>query len=64
MDEKVKGFVVNLLQAIAVVSLVMLATLGLRTGLVVSSLMPVTMLLSMIVMSSLSIGLDQIPWRH
>ena len=51
---------VNLLQAIAVVSLVMLATLGLRTGLVVSSLIPVTMLLSMIVMSSLSIGLDQI----
>ena len=60
VDEKVKGFVVNLLQAIAVVSLVMLATLGLRTGLVVSSLIPVTMLLSMILMSSLSIGLDQI----
>jgi len=60
VDEKVKGFVTNLLQAVAVVTLVMLATLGLRTGLVVSSLIPITMLLSMIVMSSLSIGLDQI----
>lgn len=60
VDEKVKGFVSNLLQAIAVVTLVMLMTLGLRTGLVVSSLIPITMLLSIIVMSSLSIGLDQI----
>ncbi len=60
VDEKVRGFVINLLQAVAVVSLVMLATLGLRTGLVVSSLIPVTMLLSIVVMSTLSIGLDQI----
>ena len=60
VDDKVKGFVLNLLQAVAVVSLVMLVTLGLRTGLVVSSLIPITMLLSMIIMSALSIGLDQI----
>lgn len=60
VEDKVKGFVANLLQAIGVVSLVMLATLGLRTGLVVSSLIPITMLLSIIVMSSLNIGLDQI----
>ncbi|MDA8986438.1 efflux RND transporter permease subunit, partial [Luminiphilus sp.] len=37
-----------------------LLTLGLRTGLVVSSLIPITMFLTMIVMSALSIGLDQI----
>ncbi len=60
VEDKVKGFVANLMQAIGVVSVVMLATLGLRTGLVVSSLIPITMLLSIIVMSSLSIGLDQI----
>ena len=60
VEDKVKGFVANLLQAIGVVSLVMLATLGLRTGLVVSSLIPITMLLSIIVMSWLDIGLDQI----
>ena len=60
VDDKVKGFVSNLLQAIAVVTVVMLLTLGLRTGLVVSSLIPITMLLSVIVMASLDIGLDQI----
>ncbi|MDB4049608.1 efflux RND transporter permease subunit, partial [Luminiphilus sp.] len=60
VDDKVKGFVTNLLQAIAVVTVVMLLTLGLRTGLVVSSLIPITMFLTMIVMSALSIGLDQI----
>jgi multidrug efflux pump subunit AcrB len=51
VEDKVKGFVANLMQAIGVVSVVMLATLGLRTGLVVSSLIPITMLLSIIVMS-------------
>ena len=60
VEDKVKGFVANLLQAIGVVTLVMLLTLGFRTGLVVSSLIPITMLLSMIVMSALNIGLDQI----
>ena len=60
VDDKVKGFVLNLLQAIAVVTLVMLITLGFRTGLIVSSLIPITMLLSIIVMSNFSIGLDQI----
>ena len=60
VEDKVNGFVANLMQAIGVVSVVMLATLGLITGLVVSSLIPITMLLSIIVMSSLSIGLDQI----
>jgi len=60
VEDKVKGFVANLMQAIGVVTLVMLLTLGFRTGLVVSSLIPITMLLSMIVMSALNIGLDQI----
>ncbi|MEJ2694068.1 MAG: efflux RND transporter permease subunit, partial [Candidatus Thiodiazotropha sp.] len=60
VEQKVSGFVVNLLQAVAVVTFVMLVTLGLRTGLIVSSLIPLTMLLSIIVMSLLGIGLDQI----
>ena len=60
VEDKVKGFVANLMQAIGVVTLVMLLTLGFRTGLVVSSLIPITMLLSMIVMSAFNIGLDQI----
>lgn len=60
VDEKVKGFVSNLVQAVLVVTAVMLLSLGLRTGLVVSSLIPITMLLALIVMQVFDIGLDQI----
>lgn len=58
--QKVSDFVVSLLQAIAVVTAVMLLTLGLRTGLVVASLIPLAMLLAIVVMSAFDIGLDQI----
>lgn len=60
VDKKVKDFVVNLLQAIAVVTIVMLFSLGLRTGLVVAALIPLAMLLALIIMNGLNIGLDQI----
>lgn len=60
VDNKVKDFVNNLLQAVAIVTLVMLLTLGLRTGLVVAVLIPTAILLSLIVMSLFDIGLDQI----
>ena len=60
VDAKVKDFVNNLLQAIAVVTVVMLASLGLRTGIIVATLIPTTMLMSFIVMDMFSIGLDQI----
>jgi len=60
VDAKVSNFVNSLLQAILVVSLVMLATLGMRTGLVVSTLIPISMMMAIIVMSLFDIGLDQI----
>lgn len=60
VKQKVRDFVGNLLQAIAVVSIVMLLSLGLRTGLVVSMLIPLAMLLALIIMDMMSIGLDQI----
>jgi multidrug efflux pump len=60
VDKKVSDFVGNLLQAVVVVTAVMLLTLGMRTGLVVAMLIPSTMLLSLIVMSVFKIGLDQI----
>ncbi len=60
VDKKVSDFVLNLLQAILVVSVVMLLTLGVRTGLIVSSLIPISMLLTVIVMTFFEIGLDQI----
>ncbi len=58
--QKVNDFVLSLLQAIAVVSAVMLLTLGVRTGLIVAALIPLAMLSAILVMSALSIGLDQI----
>lgn len=60
VEKTVSSFMSNLLQAIAVVSAVMLLTLGFRTGLVVASLIPVTIATSIAVMYSLGIGLDQV----
>ena len=58
VERKVEDFVSNLVQAVAIVMLVMFVTLGLRTGLVVSSLIPSTIVMSLLIMSFLGIGLD------
>ncbi len=60
VDRKVDEFVRNLAQAVTVVTVVMLLTLGLRTGLVVAVLIPSTMMLALVVMDGFKIGLDQI----
>ncbi len=60
VKKTVSTFMDNLLQAILVVSAVMLLTLGLRTGLVVASLIPITIATSVAVMYKLNIGLDQV----
>ena len=59
VDRKINEFVSSLFQAVAIVSLVMLLTLGLRTGLVVASLIPMAIVSSFLIMSLLDIGLDQ-----
>ncbi len=59
VDRKVVEFRNNLLQAIAVVMAVMLLTLGIRTGLLVATLIPMTILMAMLIMYYLGIGLDQ-----
>ncbi len=59
VEKKVDEFVNSLLQAVGIVALVMLITLGLRTGLVVASLIPMAMVMSILVMSLFDIGLDQ-----
>ncbi len=59
VDRKVSDFVGSVLQAIGIVVIVMLAFLGLRTGLVVSSLIPMAMVMALLLMSLLGIGLDQ-----
>jgi len=60
IDAQVDSFIANLLQAIAIVLVVMLVSLGLRTGLVVSTLIPTAMLMTLAVMQFVDIGLDQI----
>lgn len=59
VDKKVKDFTRSLIQAVFIVLLVMLVTLKIRTGLVVASLIPMAMIMSLLVMSMMGIGLDQ-----
>ncbi len=56
----VNDFTGNLLQSIFVVMLSMIVFLGLRTGLVVATLIPSTILTTFLVMSFFDVGLDQI----
>lgn len=58
--QKIDLFTVNLLQAVALVALVMLLFLGLRSGLIVSTLIPAAMIVAFLVMDLFGIGLDQV----
>jgi multidrug efflux pump len=60
VDRIIKNFVNNLLQAIALVIIIMLFSLGFRTGLIVAVLIPMSILTSFIVMSIFDIWLDQV----
>jgi multidrug efflux pump len=59
VKRKVNEFLTNLLQSMVIVLAVMLIFLGLRTGLVVASLIPMAMIMSLMVMSFFDIGIDQ-----
>jgi multidrug efflux pump subunit AcrB len=59
VDTKVNDFVANIGQAVGVVLAVMLLMLGLRTGLVVASLIPSAIVMALLIMSFFDIGLDQ-----
>ncbi|MEE8157423.1 MAG: efflux RND transporter permease subunit [Gammaproteobacteria bacterium] len=59
VERKVDDFVGNLLQAVVVVAVIMLLFLGLRTGLIVASLIPATMVTTFLIMSFFDIGLNQ-----
>jgi multidrug efflux pump subunit AcrB len=60
VTNKVDTFLKNLLQAIAAVTLIMLLSLGVRTGLVVTMLIPISIISAMLVMSLFTIGLDKV----
>ncbi len=59
VDKKVSDFASNLIQAVTIVMAVMLLSLGLRTGLVVASLIPTAILLAMLAMPFFGVGIDQ-----
>ncbi len=59
VEKKIHNFTNSLLQAVLIVTAVMLIFLGLRTGLIVASLIPMAMAMSLWLMSVLGIGLDQ-----
>jgi multidrug efflux pump subunit AcrB len=60
VERSVGDFTSSVLQAIGIVILSMLIFLGIRTGLVVATLIPMAMLATMMMMDVFSIGLDQI----
>lgn len=60
VEEKVNDFASNLIQAVVVVTIVMLLTLGLRTGLIVAALIPASMISGILLMSFFNISIDQI----
>ncbi len=60
IDNKVNNFIVNLMQSFGIVLLVMLVFLGFRTGLVIASLIPIVIVMTLMIMGLLNIGLNQV----
>jgi len=58
--DSISSFMSNLMQAVAIVMLVMLVFLGLRTGIVVSLLIPMTVTVSFVLMQFFEITINQI----
>ena len=59
VNRKIQEFVVSLSQAILIVLLVLLAFLGIRTGLIVASLVPMAIIMSLMVMAFFDMSLNQ-----
>ncbi|MEM7017591.1 MAG: efflux RND transporter permease subunit [Pseudomonadota bacterium] len=60
VDKSVNDFISNLLQAIGIVIVVMVLFLGLRTGFVVATLIPTTMIITFYLMQLFGITVNQI----
>ena len=60
VDLKVQDFISNVIQSVVIVLLVMLLFLGLRTGLVVASLIPMAMVMTLLLMNYFEISLNQV----
>ena len=60
VDKKVSDFLNNVIQSVVIVLAVMLVFLGLRTGMVVASLIPMAMVLTLLLMNVFDVGLNQV----
>ncbi|MEH6535068.1 MAG: efflux RND transporter permease subunit [Psychroserpens sp.] len=60
IDEKVGAFMVNLMQAVIIVLVVMLFFLGFRTGLIITSLIPIVIVTTFMIMGLMNIGINQV----
>ncbi|MEM9261794.1 MAG: efflux RND transporter permease subunit, partial [Bacteroidota bacterium] len=60
VDVKIQDFASNVLQSVGIVLVVMLLFLGLRTGVVVASLIPAALIMTLWLMDLFSIGLNQV----
>ena len=60
VDAKVSDFLSNVFQSVGIVLIVMLLFLGLRTGLVVASLIPMAMIMTIFLMDWTGVGLNQV----
>ncbi len=60
VNDSVNNFTGNLLQSIVVVLIVMLLFLGFRTGMIVASLIPMVMVLTIVVISAMDVGLNKV----
>ncbi|WP_420438760.1 efflux RND transporter permease subunit [Candidatus Palauibacter sp.] len=59
VDRSVSAFISSILQAVGIVLACMLLFLGVRTGLVVAALVPMSMMTTLMLMQYLGIGLDK-----
>ena len=60
IDVKIADFIVNLIQAIVIVLAVMLIFLGIRSGLVIASLIPIVVIMTLMLMGVINMGLNQV----
>ncbi|OZV67678.1 efflux RND transporter permease subunit [Winogradskyella aurantia] len=60
IDNKISDFIVNLIQSIVIVLVVMLIFLGIRTGGIIASLIPMVTIMTLMLMGVLDMGLNQV----
>jgi len=60
IDVKISDFVSNLMQSIGIVLAVMLIFLGFRSGMVIASLIPIVVIMTLMIMGLIDMGLNQV----